>query len=157
VGIPPASGDTTPRVALVHDFLVDIRGAERVFSSLCEMWPTAPIFTAVYDERETEGRFAGRDVRTSFLQRLRPSARTFRALFPFYPAAIESFDLSDYDLGVSSSSARAPAVFCEEEAVHVSYCHNPFRYAWNDRDETLARRNPLVRSVLRDALRRWRE
>lgn len=157
MGIPPASSDTAPRVALVHDFLVDMRGAERVFSSLCEMWPTAPIFTAVYDERGTEGQFSGRDVRTSFLQRLRPSARTFRALFPFYPAAIESFDLSDYDLVVSSSSAWAHAVFCEEEAVHVSYCHNPFRYAWNDRDQTLARRNPLVRSLLRDALRRWRE
>lgn len=128
-----------------------------MFTRLCEMWPTAPIFTAVYDERGTEGRFAGRDVRTSFLQRLRPSARNFRAFFPFYPAAIESFDLSDYDLVVSSSSAWAHALFCQEEAVHVSYCHNPFRYAWNDHDQTLARRNPLVRSVLRDALRRWRE
>jgi glycosyltransferase involved in cell wall biosynthesis len=146
------------RVALVHDFLLDVRGAERVFLELCAMWPEADIFTAVYDEDGTEGRFADRNVHSSFLQRLRPSARTFRALLPLYPAAIESFDLSDYDLVVSSSSAWAHAVLCGEHSVHVSYCHNPFRYAWNDRDQTLARRrNPITRAFLRGAFRRWRQ
>jgi glycosyltransferase involved in cell wall biosynthesis len=142
----------------VHDFLLDVRGAERVFTELCKMWPTAPIYTAVYDEEGTEGRFAGRTVHSSFLQRLRPSARTFRALLPLYPAAIESFDLSEYDLVVSSSSAWAHAVLCDEHSVHVSYCHNPFRYAWNDRDQTLARlHNPVARAFLRGAFRRWRQ
>ncbi len=145
------------RVALIHDFLLDVRGAERVFLELCEMWPEADIYTAVYDEDGTEGRFAARTVKTSFLQRLRPSARTFRALLPLYPAAIESFDLSGYDLVVSSSSAWAHAVLCEEDTVHVSYCHNPFRYAWNDREETLARRDPVSRMFLRGAFRRWRQ
>lgn len=122
------------------------------------MWPSAPIYTAVYDEEGTEGRFAGRTVYSSFLQRLRPSAFTFRALLPLYPSAIESFDLSDYDLVVSSSSAWAHAVLCDERSVHVSYCHNPFRYAWNDRDQTLARvRNPITRTFLRGAFRRWRQ
>ncbi len=147
-----------PRVALVHDFLLDLRGAERVFLELCAMWPQAPIYTPVYDEQGTEGRFAGRDIHTSSLQRLRPSARTFRALLPLYPAAIESFDLSDYDLVVSSSSAWAHAVLCSERSIHVSYCHNPFRYAWNDRELTLARRrNPLTRACLRGVFRRWRQ
>jgi glycosyltransferase involved in cell wall biosynthesis len=146
------------RVALVHDFLLDVRGGERVFLELCGMWPQADIFTAVYDEDGTEGRFAGRNVHTSFLQRLRPSARTFRALLPLYPAAIESFDLSEYELVVSSSSAWAHAVLCDEQSVHISYCHNPFRYAWNDRESTLAqRRNPLIRAFLRHAFRRWRQ
>jgi len=146
------------RVALVHDFLLDIRGGERVFLELCHMWHDADIFTAVYDEEGTEGRFAGRNVQTSFLQRLRPSARTFRALLPLYPAAIESFDLSDYELVVSSSSAWAHAVLCGEESVHISYCHNPFRYAWNDRGPTLAaRRNPAVRMALSSLFRRWRQ
>ncbi len=144
-------------MGLVHDFLVDVRGAERVFLQLCDMWPEAPIFTAVYDEHGTEGRFAGRTVHTSPLQRLRPSARTFRALFPLYPAAIESFDLSGYDLVVSSSSAWAHGVFCDEGTVHVSYCYNPFRYAWNDYAPTLARRrNPVTRAFLREAFQRWR-
>jgi glycosyltransferase involved in cell wall biosynthesis len=142
----------------VHDFLLDIRGAERVFAELCAMWPQADIYTAVYDERGTEGRFTDRRVHTSFLQRLRPSTRTFRALLPLYPAAIESFDLSGYDLVVSSSSAWAHAVLCDERSIHVSYCHNPFRYAWNDRDRTLARlRDPLTRGFLRATFRRWRQ
>jgi glycosyltransferase involved in cell wall biosynthesis len=147
-----------PSVALVHDFLLDLRGAERVFIEMCELWPDAPIFTAVYDEAGTEGRFAGRDVHTSFLQRLRPNARTFRTLLPFYPAAVESFDLSGFDLVVSSSSAWAHAVICDADTTHVSYCHNPFRYAWNDRDRTLAaRRDAVSRAVLRSLFHRWRQ
>jgi glycosyltransferase involved in cell wall biosynthesis len=145
-------------VALVHDFLLDVRGAERVFLEMTRMWPEADIFTAVYDEEGTEGRLGGRNVYSSFLQRFRPSARNFRMLLPLYPAAIESFDLSGYDLVVSSSSAWAHAVLCDEETVHVSYCHNPFRYAWNDRDRTLAlRRNPVTRAFLRQSFRRWRQ
>jgi glycosyltransferase involved in cell wall biosynthesis len=142
----------------VHDFLLDIRGGERVFLELGAMWPDADIYTTVYDERGTEGRFAGRRIYTSFLQSLRPTARTFRALLPLYPMAIEAFDLSDYDLVISSSSAWAHAVLCDEGSVHVSYCHNPFRYAWNDREQTLARqRNRLVRAVLRATFTRWRQ
>jgi glycosyltransferase involved in cell wall biosynthesis len=147
-----------PRVALVHDFLLDIRGAERVFLELCAMWPDADIFTAVYDEAGTERRFAGRRIRSSFLQWTRPSARTFRALLPLYPVAIESFDFSEYDVVVSSSSAWAHAVLCDEHTVHVSYCHNPFRYAWNDRERTLSRRrDPVTRAFLRAAFSRWRQ
>src|SRR5918912_4011648 len=96
----PRSADK-PKVALVHDFLLDVRGAERVFLAICDLWPEADVFTAVYDEDGTDGRFAGRDVRTSFLQRLRPTARTFRSLLPLYPAAIESLDLSDFEVVVS--------------------------------------------------------
>ena len=145
-------------VALVHDFLVDLRGADRVFLAIADIWPDAPIYTAVYDERGTEGRFAHRDIRTSFLQRLRPTASTFRSLLPLYPSAIESFDLSDYDLVLSSSSAWAHAVICHEHTTHVSYCYNPFRYAWNDRDRTLANApDPISRAFLRSVLRRWRQ
>jgi glycosyltransferase involved in cell wall biosynthesis len=145
------------RVALVHDFLLDLRGAERVFLSLCDAFPEADVFTAVYDEDGTEGRFAGRNVRTTFLQALRPTARTFRVLLPFYPGAMESLDLRGYDVVVSSSSAWAHGVIPDESAVHVCYCHNPFRYAWNARDETLARRDRLSRAVLRVIFQRWRQ
>ena len=142
----------------MHDFLLDLRGAERVFLELCRVWPDADIVTAVYDEEGTEGRFADRAVHTSFLQRLGLTARTFRALLPLYPAAIESFDLSEYDVVISSSSAWAHAVICDEGTVHVCYCHNPFRYAWNERDNTLAkRRDPVSRSLLSSLLRRWRQ
>ena len=146
-----------PRTALIHDFLISVRGADRVFLEICDLWPDADVFTPVYDERGTEGRFAHRNIETSFLQRMRPTARNFRAFLPLYPAAIESFDLSGYELVISSSSAWAHAVICDERAVHVSYCHNPFRYAWNERHRTLAERNPVSRAALRGLFRRWRE
>src|SRR3954471_11889807 len=145
------------RVALVHDFLVDVRGAERVFLALCELFAQADLFTAVYDEAGTERRFAHRTVHTSFLQRLRPNARTFRALLPLYPSAMESLDLRGYDLVVSSSSAWAHGVIPAEDAVHVCYCHNPFRYAWNARQETLAARGPGGRAALGAVFQRWRQ
>src|ERR1700759_2885287 len=115
-----------PRVALVHDFLLDVRGAERVFLELCGIWPQGDIFTAVYDAQGTEGRFADRRVTSSFLQRLRPSARTFRTLLPLYPASIGSVDLAGYGLVIPRAGAWALPVPCRPESVHVSYFHNPF-------------------------------
>jgi glycosyltransferase involved in cell wall biosynthesis len=145
------------RVALVHDFLLDLRGAERVLAEICATWPEADLFTAVYDESGTEGRFAARRPITSFLQRVRPTARSFRALLPLYPHAIEAFDLRGYDTVISSSSAWAHGVLVDPGAVHVCYCHNPFRYAWNEREATLRARHPLVRAPLRVLLNRWRQ
>jgi glycosyltransferase involved in cell wall biosynthesis len=148
---------SSPRVALVHDFLLDLRGGERVFLALCDLFPDADIFTAVYDPAGTEGRFEQRRVHTSFLQKLHPDAKSFRRLLPLYPYAMEALDLSGYDLVVSSSSAWAHGVLPSEDAVHVCYCHNPFRYAWNAREATLRARGPVVRAALGVVLQRWRQ
>ena len=145
------------RTALVHDFLLDVRGAERVFSALCDLFPSADVFTAVYDEEGTEGRFAHREIKTSFLQKLRPTARNFRGLLPLYPYAIESLDLTGYDMVVSSSSAWAHGVLVDDNAIHISYCHNPFRYAWNARETALAGRGPVSVAALGMILQRWRQ
>ncbi len=151
------SGPAPPRTALVHDFLVSMRGADRVFLEICELFPDADVFVPVYDEEGTGGVLSHRRVHTSFLQRLRPTASTFRAFLPLYPAAIESLDLRGYELVVSSSSAWAHGVICDEDAVHVCYCHNPFRYAWNERRRTLdERRDPVTRAILAALFRRWR-
>ena len=147
----------SPRVALVHDFLLDLRGAERVFAALCDAWPEADVYTAVYDEEGTEGRFADRAPRTSFLQGLRPTHRTFRALLPLYPHAIESLDLRGYEIVISSSSAWAHGVLVDPGAVHVCYCNNPFRYAWSEREPTLAARPAPLRLPLAVLLSRWRQ
>src|SRR3954467_12989344 len=146
-----------PRVALVHDFLVDLRGAERVFAAICDARPEARVSPSVHAEQGTEGRFAGRSPRTSFLQGLRPSHRTFRSLLPLYPAAIESLDLRGYDIVVSSSSAWAHGVIVDPGAVHVCYCHNPFRYAWSEREATLRARGPRGPPPLRLLLNQWRQ
>src|SRR5438067_12150570 len=145
------------RVALVHDFLLDVRGAERVFAAICDLYPEADLFTAVYDEMGTDGRFRHRRIHTSFLQRTRPDARTFRALLPLYPYAMEALDLRGYDLVISSSSAWAHGVIADADAVHLCYCHNPFRYAWNAREATLAKYDPLRRAVLGFVFQRWRQ
>jgi glycosyltransferase involved in cell wall biosynthesis len=147
----------TRQVARVQDFLLDVRGAERVFLALCDLFPQADLFTAVYDERGTEGRFAARRPTTSFLQRMHPDARTFRALLPLYPYAMEALDLRGYDLVISSSSAWAHGVIADADAVHVCYCHNPFRYAWNAREATLAKYDPLRRAALGFVFQRWRQ
>ncbi len=155
--MPTRPGSHT-RVALVHDFLIGVRGAERVFFEICDLYPEADVFSPIYDEQGTEGRLADRNVQSSFLQAVHPGKRTFRGLLPLYPAAIRSFDLSSYDLVISSSSAWAHAARRADDATHVCYCHNPFRYAWNERDRTLAeRRDPVSRALLDSFLGRWRD
>ncbi|MEX0877348.1 MAG: glycosyltransferase [Candidatus Spechtbacterales bacterium] len=120
------------RVALVHDYLVQYGGAERVLTEFANMFPNAPIYTLVYDADATGHVFEGRDVRTSFLQRI-PNSRMHYKLFPLLmPLAIESFDLTEYDLVLSSSASFAKGVVMRGDGMHVCYCHTPMRYAWFD-------------------------
>jgi glycosyltransferase involved in cell wall biosynthesis len=144
------------RVALIHDFLLDLRGGERVFMALCDLFPDADIFSPVYDPVGTEGRFASRGVHTSALNRLRPTSNTFRALLPFYPRAVESLDMSGYDLILSSSSAWSHGVVAHQGQRHLCYCHNPFRYAWDQRAEALEGRGAITQAALRQIFERWR-
>jgi glycosyltransferase involved in cell wall biosynthesis len=146
-----------PRVALVHDYLLVRRGAERTFEAIAECWPEAPIYTLLYDEAGTEGRYAGRDVRTSFLQRLGVRQSGFRRLLPAFPAAVRSLPLAGYDLVVSSSSAFAHAVRTAPGAHHLCYCHTPFRYAWFERERALAEVPAPLRPLLRRSLDRVRD
>src|SRR5574341_109895 len=99
-----------PRVAIVHDYLVDSGGAERVVLALHEQFPEAPIFTSVHDRQTTFPAINALDIRTSFLQRLPVRKSNYKLLLPFYPIAFESFDLSEYDIVISSSSSFAKGV-----------------------------------------------
>jgi glycosyltransferase involved in cell wall biosynthesis len=136
---------------LVHDYLLVLRGAERTFAEIAECWPDAPIYTLLYDEQGTSRRFAGRDMRTSFLQRTRIRQRGFRRLLPVFPLAMRRLPVQEHDLVVSSSSAFALQVKPREDAVHVCYCHSPFRYAWHERERGLAEVKPPLRPLLRIA------
>jgi glycosyltransferase involved in cell wall biosynthesis len=144
----PSAPATDPSVALVHDYLLVLRGAERVFAEIAELWPAAPIHTLLYDEDGTRGRFAGRDIVTSPLQRLGVDQASFRRLLPVYPSAARRLPLHEHELVVSSSSAFAHGVRPARGATHVCYCHSPFRYAWHDR----RRSREEVPGVLRPAL-----
>ncbi|HWX73991.1 MAG TPA: hypothetical protein VNZ05_01705, partial [Solirubrobacteraceae bacterium] len=114
------------RVALVHDYLLVMRGAERTFAAIADMYARAPIFTLLYDEHGTDRRFAGRSITTSPLQRLGATQANFRRLLPLYPWAVQRLALPASRLVLSSSSAFAHGVRVPHGALHVCYCHTPF-------------------------------
>jgi glycosyltransferase involved in cell wall biosynthesis len=144
------------RVALVHDYLLVMRGAERTFAAIADMYTRAPIFTLLYDEHGTDGRFAGRSITTSPLQRLGATQANFRRLLPLYPWAVGRLALPASRLVLSSSSAFAHGVRVPLGALHVCYCHTPFRYAWYEEQRALAEASRPLRPLLRSQLRRMR-
>ncbi|MFA7253581.1 MAG: glycosyltransferase [Patescibacteria group bacterium] len=116
-------------IALVHEWITNVAGAERVLLNLHELFPKAPIFTAVFDPKKAKP-FAKLDVRPSFLQKI-PYTKTKRELLvPFTPFAFEQFDLSKYDLVISSTTVAAKGVITKPGTTHISYCHTPPRYLW---------------------------
>jgi glycosyltransferase involved in cell wall biosynthesis len=115
------------RVAIVHYWLVNMRGGERVVDALCRLLPGADIFTLFYDPAKVTPTIRGRTVKASFLNPLRKHYRSLLALAPF---ALESFDLRPYDLVISSESGPAKGVLTSAGARHVCYCHSPMRYLW---------------------------
>jgi glycosyltransferase involved in cell wall biosynthesis len=146
------------RVSLAHDYLLVMRGAERTFAAMADLYAAAPIFTLLYDERGTGCRFAGRSITTSSLQRLGVRQRGFRRLLPLYPFAIERMHPPPCDVLVSSSSAFAHGLRAPEGALHVCYCHTPFRYAWYEQARALAEAPRPLRPALGAQLhwmRRW--
>ena len=146
----------TGRISLVHDYLLVMRGAERTFAAIADIYADAPIFTLLHDEQGTNGRFAGRSITTSPLQRFGIEQSTFRRLLPLYPHAVRRLQIPDSDVVLSSSSAFAHGVRVPEGAVHVCYCYTPFRYAWEAESYALREISPLLRPLLRQELRRIR-
>jgi len=148
------------RVALVHDWLTGLRGGERVLEVLCRIYPDADIFTLLHVPGSCGPVIESHRISTSFLQRL-PFARTrYRNYLPLFPAAIESFDLSRYDLVVSTSHAVAKGAKAAPGARHVSYVHTPMRYVWDQFDVYFGkgRAGPLTRAAAHAFapwLRRW--
>ena len=118
------------RVALVHDWLVSMRGGERVLEALCELFPDATLHTLVHVPGSCSPTIERMEIVTSFLDRLPASRRHHRALWPLFAHAIESFDFTGYDLVLSSSSCVAKGVVTPARAPHVCYCHTPMRYVW---------------------------
>lgn len=122
------------RVALVHDYLNQYGGAERVIEALHELYPDAPVYTSIYEPNAMPPRFRSWDIRTSFLQGT-PLARSHhRAFFLLYPLAFESFDLREYEVVISNSSAWCKSVVTPPETLHVCYCLTPMRWAWSYRE-----------------------
>jgi glycosyltransferase involved in cell wall biosynthesis len=120
-----------PRVALVHDYLVQDGGAERVLAALQEMYPNAPTFVLLYKADHVQAK--GRAIIPSFLQRWPFATRLYQLYMPMMPTAVESLDLSGYDLVISTTSLFAKGVIASADAVHICYCHTPTRFLWQER------------------------
>lgn len=120
------------KIALVHDYLNQYGGAERVLEVLCEIFPDAPIYTLLYDERATGGVFKNREIHTSFLQKI-PFSRKHHRIFPLLmPLAIEQFDLSYFDVVLSVSASFAKGIVTKPHTRHINYCLTPTRFLWDD-------------------------
>jgi glycosyltransferase involved in cell wall biosynthesis len=132
--IPLARQNTAePRVALVHDYLIQDGGGERVLQAFQELYPDAPTFTLFHDPERAHKGFRGRDIRTSMLQKWPLTNGREQWTLPFMPMAIEHLDLSGFDVVISSSSAFAKGVIAPPGSLHVCYLHTPTRFLWEER------------------------
>ncbi len=146
-------------VAIVHDYLNQYGGAERVLEALHESYPDAPVYTSIYDREAMPAAYRTWDIRTSWMQRLPGWRRYFRHYMLLYPSAFESFDFKGYDLILSSSSAFAKGVIPGPGTRHVCYCHTPMRFAWRT-DSYVERENiggfgRITLSILLTYVRLW--
>lgn len=119
------------KVALLHDYLNQAGGAERVLLALTKLYPEAPIFTLVHDAKHLSG-FNDKVIKTSFLQKMPGSQSHIRWYLPLMPTAVEQLNLNDFDVVISSSSALIKGVITQPQTMHICYCHTPTRYLWSE-------------------------
>lgn len=135
------------KTALVHYWLVGMRGGERVLEALCDLFPEADIFTLALDRDAISPTIARHRIHTSFLQRI-GGRRHYQKMLPLMPHALEAFDLSPYNLVISSESGPAKGIIPNPDALHICYCHSPMRYVWDLRHEYDGSAGPLARAAL---------
>ena len=143
---------TRVSTGLVNDYLLALRGPERTFAAIAELWPDAPLYTLLYDEAATDGEFAHREVLSSLLQGRAARQRGWNRRVALFPAAVRRLPVEQHDLVVSSSRGFALGAHHRDDAVHVCYCHSPFRDAWHDSADLLAGASALKRALIRRGL-----
>jgi len=147
------------RIALVHDYFVELGEAERVIEAMHDSFPSAPLYTTVALPQYLPQRLRAAEIRTSMMQHLPAMDRRFRHYFMLYPFAVEKFDLSSYDLIFSSSSGYAKGVRRRRNAIHVCYCHTPMRWVWRYEDyvsrQSFGRSVRMILPAFLWALRKW--
>ena len=144
------------RVALVHDWLTGMRGGEKCLEVFCEIFPQADVFTLLHVPGSVSETIASHTIHTSFIGRFPAAARTYRWGLPLFPAAIESFDFSGYDLVLSSSHSVAKGARPADGALSICYCFTPMRYVWDRFDDYFGRKPAPVRALISAQARRLR-
>ena len=146
------------RTAIIHFWLVGMRGGEKVLEAMCRLFPQADIYTHVYDPASVSPIIGRHAVRTTFINKLPFAKRWYQHYLPLMPFALEQLDLRGYDLVISSESGPAKGVLTGGGTPHICYCHTPMRYLWDMYQDYLAERGPLTRTAMRfltPGLRRW--
>ncbi len=148
------------RVAIIHDWLTGMRGGEKVLEVICELYPEATLFTLLHNQGAMSPTIETMEIRTSFVQNLPFKEDRYRYYLPLFPRAVESFDLSGYDLVISSSHCVAKGAKPVGRALHICYCHTPMRYVWDQYEEYFGkgRADVVTRtamSLIAPGLRTW--
>jgi glycosyltransferase involved in cell wall biosynthesis len=147
-GTIPKAGRKTMKVAIVHYWLVGMRGGEKVVEALCEMFPSADIYTHVYRPDRMSATIRRHRIETTFIARLPFSRGHYQMYLPLMPVALEQLDLSGYDLVISSESGPAKGVITPPGSLHVCYCHTPMRYLWSGYHTYRQRSGRLTRTLM---------
>ncbi len=146
------------KVAIVHYWLVTMRGGEKVLEELCRMFPDADIYTNVYFPQKISDTIRSHKIYTTKINRWPLAAKMYQKYMPFMPKALMELDLTGYDLIISSESGPAKGVCPAPGAFHVCYCHTPMRYLWDMYHEYFAKANPIVKAFMKKmipGLRQW--
>lgn len=147
-------------VALVHDWLTGMRGGEKCLEVLCELYPDAPVYTLLHNTGAMSPLIESKTIITSFIDSLPGKETKYRSYLPLFPAAIERFDFSDFDLVISTSHAVVKGAKVRKDALHICYCHTPMRYVWEMFDEYFGKEKAGVAvraamQLVRPYLRQW--
>jgi glycosyltransferase involved in cell wall biosynthesis len=135
------------KITLVHDYLNQFGGAEKVVEAFCQLFPSSPLFTSIYDPTKMSGIINQQNITCSFMQKLPFWKRHFKKYLPLFPLAIEQFDLSEFAVVLSSSSAWAKGVITGPETCHICYCHTPMRFVWRFHDYIKSEKMSWIYSI----------
>ena len=144
------------KVAIVHYWLVNMRGGEKMLEALLEIFPEADIFTHVYDPGAVSDLIKSHRVHTSFIQKLPVAKKLYQKYLPLMPGALNGFNLQDYDLVISSEAGPAKGIVPNPDAYHLCYCHSPMRYIWDMFHEYQKRSGPLTRFFMKSLIPKLR-
>jgi glycosyltransferase involved in cell wall biosynthesis len=146
------------KVAIIHYWLLSMRGGEKVVEALCKLFPSADIYTLFYNKDAISDVIKRHNIYTSFLQSIPFSSKIYQSLLPLFPTAIEQFNLTGYDLVISSESGIAKGVLTRPETCHICYCHTPMRYAWDlyhDYLNSVGKLKKLFIPIFMNYIRQW--
>jgi len=148
------------KIALVHDWLTGMRGGEKCLEVLCELFPDAPIYTLLHNKGTMSPQIESKKIFTSFINNLPAKQKQYRKYLPLFPFAIAQFDLTEYDLVISTSHAVAKNVCVRKDAIHICYCFTPMRYIWDMYEQYFGREKAglvirIAMKIIAPLLRWW--